>query len=119
MNNGIDQQNETTRARLKLMQRFGGNAQLGGKGTARRKRVTYKTPLPEDARLMPTLKRLGMAPLTDVEEVVISVKDGPAIHFQSPKVHGCPSSKTYAVFGNSSIPAEEMRNSSASLRTTM
>merc|ERR1711934_882853 len=73
-------------ARAKLADRFGKGNQLGGKGTMRRtkKVVTHKEELQEDKKFKSTIKKYGMQPLSDIDEVNMFKDDNTVIHFKKP-----------------------------------
>lgn len=73
-------------ARDKLKAKFAGNNQLGGKGTQRRtkKVVTQKTEVNVDKKFNATIKKFGMQPLSDIDEVNMFKDDNTVIHFRKP-----------------------------------
>merc|ERR1719263_2690920 len=73
-------------ARAKLAAKFGSNNQLGGKGTQRRtkKVVTAKAEVNEDKKFKSTIKKYGMQPLSDIDEVNMFKDDNTVIHFKRP-----------------------------------
>merc|ERR1719471_1893971 len=81
--------NEVAEARAKLAARFG-KVQLGGKGTQRRPQK--KTPhnaqaaVQEDKKLKAAIKKFGVQPLNDIEEVNMFKDDNTVVHFRRPTV---------------------------------
>lgn len=61
--------------------------QTGGKGTPRRKQVKKSVTASQgdDRKLQAALKKLGVTPLTGVEEVNMFKDDGNVLHFGAPK----------------------------------
>lgn len=58
----------------------------GGKGTPRRKQVKKSTSTiqGDDRKLQTALKKLGVQPVTGVEEVNMFKEDGNVLHFNKP-----------------------------------
>ncbi|KAK4686773.1 nascent polypeptide-associated complex subunit beta, partial [Tremellales sp. Uapishka_1] len=75
---------------------------IGGKGTPRRKQVkkSVTSSQGDDRKLQAALKKLGVSPITGVEEVNMFKEDGNVLHFAAPKVHAALPSNTLAVYGN-------------------
>jgi nascent polypeptide-associated complex subunit beta len=62
------------------------NVRIGGKGTARRKKKTvHKSASSDDKKIQQTLKRLGVNPIPQIEEVNMFRNDGTVLHFSNPK----------------------------------
>lgn len=59
----------------------------GGKGTPRRKQVkkSVTSSQGDDRKLQAALKKLGVQPITGVEEVNMFKEDGNVLHFAAPK----------------------------------
>lgn len=59
----------------------------GGKGTPRRKQVKKSVTASQgdDRKLQAALKKLGVQPITGVEEVNMFQEDGNVLHFGAPK----------------------------------
>jgi hypothetical protein len=59
----------------------------GGKGTPRRKQVkkSVTSAQGDDRKLQAALKKLGVTPITGVEEVNMFKEDGNVLHFGAPK----------------------------------
>jgi len=76
------------------------NVRIGGKGSVRRKhKGARKVAAGDDKKLHATLKRLGVNPLPQVEEVCIYKEDGNVLIFQNPKVQASIAANTYVVSG--------------------
>merc|ERR1719361_750131 len=76
-------------ARAKLEAKFGKSTQLGGKGTQRRiKKVQSAKPETsgEDKKLKAAIKKFGVQPLGEIEEVNMFKDDNTIIHFKRPQV---------------------------------
>lgn len=63
----------------------------GGKGTPRRKQVkkSVTSAQGDDRKLQAALKKLGVTPITGVEEVNMFKEDGNVLHFGAPKGGSC------------------------------
>lgn len=76
-------------AKKKLEEKFGKDnnaAQIGGKGTQRRKKkVVHKTVIQDDKKFRSTIKKFGMQPLPDIDEVNMFKDDYTVIHFKKPE----------------------------------
>ncbi|CAO2630987.1 Transcription factor BTF3 [Lemmus lemmus] len=59
---------------------------IGGKGTARRKKVVHRTATADDKKLQFSLKKLGVNNISGIEEVNMFTNQGTVIHFKNPKV---------------------------------
>ena len=59
----------------------------GGAGSMRRtKKVVHRTSAADDQKLQTALKKLGVSPIGDIEEVNLILTNGLVIHFAHPKV---------------------------------
>jgi len=79
---------------------------IGGKGTVRRKvvpRSSAKASGGDDKKLAAALKKLGVQPVSGIDEVNMFQSDGNVLHFTSPKVHAAFSSNTTAIFGTGHV----------------
>ncbi|KAJ1660791.1 Nascent polypeptide-associated complex subunit beta [Dispira simplex] len=73
---------------------------IGGKGTPRRKiKKVGGGNVVEDKKLAPTLKKLNVQPLSNIEEVNMFRADGKILHFNRPKVQANPNANTFVVAG--------------------
>ncbi|GFZ42948.1 Nascent polypeptide-associated complex subunit beta [Saitozyma sp. JCM 24511] len=74
---------------------------IGGKGTPRRKQVKKSVTATQgdDRKVQAALKKLGVQPITGVEEVNMFKEDGNVLHFSQPRVHAALPSNTLAVYG--------------------
>ena len=87
-------------AREKLKARLG-NVRTGGKGTARRTKLTkHQNHSADDKQLQAQLKRLGVNNIPGIEEVNMFKDDGSVIHFSAPKVQASVTANTYVVSGH-------------------
>ncbi|EQC32107.1 nascent polypeptide-associated complex subunit beta [Saprolegnia diclina VS20] len=93
---------EIALARERLAAKFG-DVRTGGKGSVRRKHKAAHKPAPgDDKKLNAALKKLGVTPMPDVNEVNLFKADGQVIHFVQPKVQASLASNTFAVSGPAS-----------------
>jgi nascent polypeptide-associated complex subunit beta len=74
-------------AREKLAKKFGEiGAQLGGKGTERRKKkTTHKTTINDDKKLKAAIKKFNVHPLPEIGEVNMFKDDNSVIQFKEPE----------------------------------
>eukprot|EP01004_Peranema_trichophorum_P010890 NODE_9724_length_568_cov_206.186517_g9087_i0.p1 GENE.NODE_9724_length_568_cov_206.186517_g9087_i0~~NODE_9724_length_568_cov_206.186517_g9087_i0.p1 ORF type:complete len:146 (+),score=41.38 NODE_9724_length_568_cov_206.186517_g9087_i0:54-491(+) len=77
------------------------SVRTGGAGSVRRKRkAVHKAPVSQDdKKLGASLKKLGVSPIGDIEEVNLIMENGTVIHFSRPKVQASIPSNTYVVTG--------------------
>merc|ERR1719387_4306 len=88
-------------AREKLKAKFAKSGQTGGKGTARRTKLTkHKSGAVDDKQLQAQLKRLGVNNIPGIEEVNMFKEDGSVIHFSAPRVQASVAANTYVVVGH-------------------
>merc|ERR1719387_639042 len=88
-------------AREKLKAKFAKSGQTGGKGTARRTKLTkHQSHGADDKQLQAQLKRLGVNNIPGIEEVNMFKEDGSVIHFSAPKVQAAVQSNTFVVTGH-------------------
>ena len=75
---------------------------VGGKGTPRRKQVkkSVTSTQGDDRKLQAALKKLGVQPITGVEEVNMFKEDGNVLHFNAPR------GECRASFGNGGVRAQ-------------
>jgi nascent polypeptide-associated complex subunit beta len=80
-------QDKVLAARAKLAQKFGdAGAQLGGRGTERRKKkTTHKTTINDDKKLKSLIKKFNVHPLPEIGEVNMFKDDGSVLHFKEPE----------------------------------
>mmetsp|Transcript_22101 Transcript_22101/g.51938 ORF Transcript_22101/g.51938 Transcript_22101/m.51938 type:complete len:158 (+) Transcript_22101:48-521(+) len=96
---------EIQAARDKLKSKFD-QVRTGGKGTARRTKLTkHQSHGADDRQLQAQLKRLGVNNIPGIEEVNMFKDDGTVLHFTNPKVQASVAGNTYVVAG----PAESKR----------
>lgn len=89
-------------ARDKLKERFGqGDAnRVGGKGSARRKKVgVHRSAVTDDKKLQIMLKKMNLASIPGIEEVMMYKDDNTVLQFNNPKVQAAPASNTYVING--------------------
>ncbi|XP_036113824.1 transcription factor BTF3-like [Molossus molossus] len=72
---------------------------IGGKGTARRKKVVHRTATADD-KLQFSLKKLGVNNISGIEEVNMFTNQGTVIHFNNPKVQASPTADTLTTTGH-------------------
>ncbi|KAF7457034.1 Nascent polypeptide-associated complex subunit beta [Cryptosporidium felis] len=89
-------------ARQKLRDRFGvGTTQVGGKGTARRKRRAQKPSISVDVKKVQTVtSRFRCQNFPTINEVTMMKKDGTCLHFLNPKLQASVTTNTYILTGN-------------------
>ncbi|KAJ1488894.1 hypothetical protein T484DRAFT_1886680 [Baffinella frigidus] len=88
--------------KMEAMRRLGASLRIGGSGTARRKFKnvrTGKADKVDDTKFQNTLKRLGINPLAEIEELTMFKENGGTMKFVSPKVLASVSSNTFVVQG--------------------
>ncbi|XP_045736925.1 transcription factor BTF3-like [Mirounga angustirostris] len=73
---------------------------IGGKGTARQKKVVHRTATADDKKLQFSLKKLGVNNISGIEEVNMFTNQGPVIHFNNPKVQASLSANTFINTGH-------------------
>jgi nascent polypeptide-associated complex subunit beta len=62
--------------------KFGGNTQIGGKGTMRRKKkVASHNPKADDKKLISAIKKYNMQPLNDIVELNMFMENNSIMHF--------------------------------------
>merc|ERR1719188_2627891 len=97
----MDQAPEVIAAREKLKQRFGQQSRTGGKGTARRTKLTkHASHAADDKQTQAQLKRLGVNSIPGIEEVNMFNESGTVIHFSAPKVQASVAANTYVITGH-------------------
>jgi len=87
--------------KLAKLQAQAAKNRIGGKGTPRRKVVKKSgaAAAQDDKKLQTALKKLGVQPITGIEEVNMFREDGNVLHFTAPKVHASVPSNTFAIYG--------------------
>jgi len=97
-------------ARAKLFSKKGGEAKIGGKGTARRKvKAKHVASVADDKKLQGQMKKLGVNTIPGIEEVNMFTEDNQVIHFDNPRVQASYGSNTYVVSGsNETKPLQDM-----------
>ncbi|XP_068826299.1 transcription factor BTF3-like isoform X1 [Capricornis sumatraensis] len=73
---------------------------IGGKGTARRKKVVHRTATADDKKLQFSLKKLGVNNISGIEEVNMFTNQGTVIHFNNPKVQASLAANTFTITGH-------------------
>ncbi|PWA49116.1 Nascent polypeptide-associated complex NAC domain-containing protein [Artemisia annua] len=85
---------------VEKLQKMAGAVRTGGKGSVRRKKkAVHKPNTTDDKRLLSTLKRIGVQPIPQIEEVNI-FKDETVIQFVNPKVQAAVGANTWVVSGS-------------------
>ena len=73
-----------TRDQLEKMAKL---VRTGGAGTVRlTHKAIHRTSAADDQKLQGALKKLGVSPIGDIEEVNLIMQNGSVIHFAHPKV---------------------------------
>eukprot|EP00930_Biecheleria_cincta_P042013 TRINITY_DN2888_c0_g2_i7.p1 TRINITY_DN2888_c0_g2~~TRINITY_DN2888_c0_g2_i7.p1 ORF type:complete len:162 (+),score=53.89 TRINITY_DN2888_c0_g2_i7:72-557(+) len=91
---------EVAAARAKLAAKFDA-VRTGGKGTARRTKLTkHASTGADDKQLQAQLKRLGVNSIPGIEEVNMFQEDGTVLHFSAPKVQASVAANTYVITGH-------------------
>lgn len=76
---------EVLEARARLAERLG-DARTGGKGTQRRKKkVVHKTEVKDDKKLKSIIKKFGVQPFQEIDEVNMFRDDNTVLHFEKPE----------------------------------
>jgi nascent polypeptide-associated complex subunit beta len=73
---------------------------LGGKGTARRKKVVQRTATVDDNKLQFSLEKLGLNNISGIEEVNMFTNQGTVIHFNNPIVQTSLAANTFPMTGH-------------------
>mmetsp|Transcript_18004 Transcript_18004/g.29928 ORF Transcript_18004/g.29928 Transcript_18004/m.29928 type:complete len:148 (+) Transcript_18004:87-530(+) len=78
----------------------GKSAQIGGKGSMRRKvKVVHKKDANEDKKLQVILKKIGCNPIGGIESVDFFQENGNIIQIKNPQVQAAPNANTFVVTG--------------------
>jgi len=87
--------------KVEALRRLGASLRIGGPGTARRKFkvVRKRAGKAEDVKFQNTLKRLGINPLAEIEELTMFKDNGATLRFTNPRVLASVSSNTFVVQG--------------------
>ena len=91
-----------------MLEKRAAAVRTGGKGSVRR---TVKAPhkaTGDDKKVQGTLKKLGVAPINEIDEAYFIRGDGSAYFFANPKVQASMQSQCFVVSGNydTKTPAE-------------
>ncbi|XP_077750103.1 transcription factor BTF3-like [Canis aureus] len=73
---------------------------IGGKGTARQKKVVHRTATADDKKLQFSLKKLEVNNISGIEEVNVFTSQGTVIHFNNPKVQASLAVNTFTITGH-------------------
>merc|ERR1711943_169695 len=85
--------------KLKTLQN---NVRIGGKGSVRRKhKGVRKTAAGDNKKLDSALKRLGVQPVSPIDEVLMFNSDNTVLQFSAPKLEIQPSANLFVVRGPS------------------
>ncbi|KAL7068525.1 NAC domain-containing protein [Cryptosporidium serpentis] len=88
-------------ARQKLRERFGAATQVGGKGTARRKKRAQKPAGGIDLKKLQTItNRFRCQAFPAIGDITMMRSDGTCLHFANPKLQASVTSNTYIISGN-------------------
>jgi nascent polypeptide-associated complex subunit beta len=84
-----------------MLEKRAAQVRTGGKGTMRRTtKAPHKSAGTDDKKVQTTLKKLGVTPIGDIEEVQMLRGDGSSLVFKNPKVQASMQSHCYVVSGN-------------------
>eukprot|EP00999_Lentomonas_sp_LEN2_P001280 NODE_2301_length_601_cov_65.145570_g2251_i0.p1 GENE.NODE_2301_length_601_cov_65.145570_g2251_i0~~NODE_2301_length_601_cov_65.145570_g2251_i0.p1 ORF type:complete len:161 (-),score=50.76 NODE_2301_length_601_cov_65.145570_g2251_i0:47-529(-) len=84
-----------------MLEKRADTVRTGGKGSMRRKKkAPHKTNAADDKKLQASLKKLGVAPIGEIEEVNLFMENQTVLQFNKPKVQASIPSNTYVVTGN-------------------
>ena len=72
---------------------------LGGKGTVRRTVKAHHKAAGDDKKVQGVLKKLGVAPINDIDEAIFYKSDGTSMYFAKPKVQASMQSQCFVVSG--------------------
>ncbi|XP_059024478.1 transcription factor BTF3-like [Mustela lutreola] len=73
---------------------------IGGKGTARRKKMVHRTATADDKKLQFSLKKLGVNNISGIEEANMFTNQGTVIHFNNPRVQASLAANTFTITGH-------------------
>nr|XP_055167461.1 transcription factor BTF3-like isoform X1 [Nyctereutes procyonoides] len=73
---------------------------IGGKGTARQKKVVHRTATADDKKLQFSLKKLGVNNISGIEKVNVFTSQGTVIHFNNPKVQASLAVNIFTITGH-------------------
>lgn len=80
----------------------------GGKGSMRRTVKAHHKSTGDDKKVQSTLRRLGVTPFNEIDEVVFYKEDGNAMYFNKPKVQASMQTQCFVVSGEyETMPAKE------------
>lgn len=75
---------------------------IGGKGTPRRKIKKPSKNSNDDKSMVNSLRKLGVQPLSSIDEINMFMNDETVLHFSVPKVQAAVSANTFIIGGPSS-----------------
>eukprot|EP00796_Vickermania_ingenoplastis_P008146 gene8146-5678_t len=79
----------------------------GGKGSVRRTtKAHHKSSAGDDKKIQGVLRRLGVAPFSDVDEAIFYRQDGTVMQFEKPKVQAAVQSQCFVVSGEYTVKQE-------------
>lgn len=90
-----------------MLEKRAAAVRTGGKGTVRR---TVKAPHKssgDDKKIQGTLKKLGVAPINEINEATFIRNDGSAYFFSAPKVQASMQTHCFVISGNYDIKTPE------------
>jgi len=97
-----EQRKRRANASREQLAKMAEQVRTGGHGSVRRKyKAPHKTSAADDQKLQGALKKLGVSPIGDIEEVNLIMDNGNVVHFSHPKVQASIPSNTYVVSGHS------------------
>ncbi|OMJ81864.1 hypothetical protein SteCoe_17563 [Stentor coeruleus] len=95
---------EVLEARKRLAAKFGDNIRIAGKGSMRKKKKNpHKTNQVDDKKVKNALKKLGVQPLPDIDEVNFFQDDNNVLHFSSPQIEGNIKDNFFMISGKGEV----------------
>uniref|UniRef100_A0A8C8WCV0 Transcription factor BTF3 n=1 Tax=Panthera leo TaxID=9689 RepID=A0A8C8WCV0_PANLE len=89
----------TTMKQEKLV-KLQAQVRIGGKGTARRKKMVHRTAIADDKNLQFSLKKSGVNNISGIEEGNMFTNQGTVIHFNNRKVQASLAANTLTITGH-------------------
>jgi nascent polypeptide-associated complex subunit beta len=86
---------------LEMLEKRAALARTGGPGSVRRTvKAQHRGSSGEDKKVQGTLKKLGVTPLSEIDEATFFKADGSVMIFENPKVQASMQSQCFVVSGN-------------------
>ena len=83
-----------------MLEKRAAAVRTGGKGSVRRTVKAHHKSSGDDKKVQGTLKKLGVAPINEIDEAFFIRQDGSAYVFQKPKVQASMQSQCFVVSGS-------------------